>query len=127
MASRNARKKRIGAALLSSYITSQILLRDVLPSLAKEAEALLMKANEPELSAQVGDLKIVERCRCESDFCASFYTQPKPIGSYGPGHSNIALEPEKGMLVLDIVSGQIMQIEVLYRDEIRKVIRAILP
>jgi hypothetical protein len=112
---------------MSLNVTSQLLLVEVLPSLANEIEALLKKANEPELSAQVIDLRIVERCSCEDDFCASFYTQPKPSGSYGPGHRNVELEPEDGILILDVVSSRIMQIEVLYREDIRKAIRAIFP
>lgn len=112
---------------MSSHDTSQLLLQDVLPSLADEMEALLTKANELELSSQVVELKIVDRCRCEDDFCASFYTQPKPIEGYGPGHRNVVLRPEKGMLVLDVVASRIMYVEVLNRDEIRKAIRAVLP
>lgn len=112
---------------MSSQTTSRPLLVEVLPSLANEIEELLKKANEPELSARVVDLRIVDRCRCEDDFCASFYTQPKPIGGYGPSHRNVVLGPENGMLVLDVVSGSIMYVEVLNRDDIRKSIRAVLP
>jgi hypothetical protein len=63
-------------------------------------------------------LTIVERCRCGDDFCASFYTQPKPKESYGPGHDSMELEPTEGMLILDIVDGRIAHVEILHRNDI---------
>jgi hypothetical protein len=72
-------------------------------------------------------LRIVDRCRCGDDFCASFYTQPKPKGAYGPGYRNIALTPAKGMLILDVVDGVIANVEVLYRNDIREKLLALLP
>ena len=93
-----------------------------LPSLASELQSLLLEANEPELAAQILDLKIVDRCRCGDDFCGSFYAEPKPHGSYGPNHRNVALTPEEGWLILDVVAGKIMFVEVLYRREIRDVL-----
>ena len=99
----------------------------VLPSLAQELRMLLIEAEELELAAQVSGLEIVDRCRCGDDFCATFYTQPKPLGSYGSGHRNVALTPEKGWLILDVVDGQIMCVEVLYRDEIREALLAVAP
>ena len=102
-------------------------LVDTLPSLAKEVADLLNKQSEHELAAQIAELTIVDRCRCEEDFCATFYTQPKPHGAYGPNHRNVSLEPELGYIVLDVVSERIMQIEVLYRDEIRKALHASIP
>ena len=63
-----------------------MLLTEALPQLAREIEQLLKKRGEPELAAQVPRLAIFDRCRCGDDFCASFYTQPKPEGRYGPGH-----------------------------------------
>jgi hypothetical protein len=110
-----------------NLLSEQPRLVDALPLLAREIEELLAKANEPKLAAQVAKLRMIERCSCEDDFCASFYTQPKPNGSYGSGHRNVVLEPDNGMLILDVVTGRIMQVEVLYRDEIRRVVRAIFP
>jgi hypothetical protein len=99
-------------------------LIDILPALAEEIVELLSKHKEHELAAQIAQLKIIDRCRCEDDFCATFYTQPKPRGSYGPNHRCVDLEPEHGYLILDVVADQIVAIEVLYRDEIRKTIQA---
>lgn len=110
-----------------SCLPTQPKLVNAFPLLAREIQELLTKANAHELATQVNELRIVERCSCEDDFCASFYTQPKPKGSYGPAHRNIDLEAEDGMLILDVVSGRIMQIEVLYRSEIRSALRALFP
>jgi hypothetical protein len=104
-----------------------MLLTEILPILADELERLLKKSGEPELAAQVPQLTIVDRCRCGDDFCASFYTKPKPKGTYGPGHRCKELEPAEGMLILDVVAGTIVHVEVLYRDEIRKKLIAALP
>jgi hypothetical protein len=104
-----------------------VRLSSTLPLLARELAALLIEAEEPELASQVAELEIVDRCRCGDDFCSTFYTQPKPVGSYGPGHRNVALTPDTGYLILDVVSGRIMCVEVLYRDEIRQALIAAIP
>jgi hypothetical protein len=64
--------------------------------LALELEQLLKKQGEAALAAQVPQLKVVDRCRCGDNFCSSFYTQPKPEGSYGPGHRPVALSGTVG-------------------------------
>ena len=103
------------------------LIVDALPSLANELANLLVKAGEPAFAAQVKELRIIDRCRCGDDFCATFYTEPKPDGRWGPGHSCIELEPTKGMIILDVVASRISCVEVIYRDEVQKVLRAIAP
>jgi hypothetical protein len=100
---------------------------EVLPILAQEIEELLKKQNEPKLATQIASLTIVDRCRCGEDFCASFYVEPKPKGAYGPGHRNVDLEAESGMIILDVVNDRIMQIEVLHRDEVRQAIQIVIP
>ena len=92
----------------------------MLPELSTELQQLLTEQNELELATQVPDLNVVDRCRCGDDFCAMFYVLPKPKGAYGPQHRNVALEPKKGMLILDVMAGKIAAVEVLYRDEIRQ-------
>jgi hypothetical protein len=39
----------------------------------------------------------------------------------------VALIPERGWLILDVVAGRIMCVEVLYRDEIREALNAAVP
>jgi hypothetical protein len=84
-----------------------------------------VEQDEPDLAAQVPGLRIVDRCRCGDDFCATFYVRPKPKGTYGPDHRNVALTPKEGMLILDVVGEKIAGVEVLYRDDVRKVIQVI--
>ena len=112
---------------MGSHQRKAPLLVDALPALANELAQLLNKARRPDLAAQVPELRIVDRCNCEDDFCATFYTQPKPIGSYGPGLSCLELEPDQGMVILDVVSGRIATVEVLYRDEVRRALREAVP
>ena len=104
-----------------------MLLRDVFPLLSQELQELLINTGENDLASQVSGLRIVDRCRCGDDFCASFYTQPKPEGAYGPGHRNVALAPAEGMLILDAVDGVIAHVEVLYRNDIRQKLLVLQP
>jgi hypothetical protein len=105
----------------------QFRLVETLPTFAAELHQLLIEKGEPELAAQVPGLTILDRCRCGDDFCATFYTQPKLERSFDPGHRNVALVPENGMLILDVVGEAIACVEVLYRDDIRQKLRAALP
>jgi hypothetical protein len=114
------RNRRLAGEVAGSLIVES------LPAFAQELERLLA-ADEPGLAGQVPQLRIVDRCRCGDGFCATFYVQPKPEGAYGPGHRNVTLEPETGMLILDVVNERIAAVEVLYRDEIRETVHALLP
>jgi hypothetical protein len=98
----------------------RLLLTEALPAFAAELQQLLIEYGELELAAQVSSLAILDRCRCGDDFCATFYTQPKPDGAYGPGHRNVALTPEEGMLILDVVDGKIACVEALDRKDVRQ-------
>lgn len=102
-----------------------IKLKTVLPSLAIELHQLLVAAGENDLSEQVDNLQLFDRCGCGDDFCASFYTQPKPQGGYPPGYETIDLDAEKGMILVDIVKGSIAHVEILNRDDIRDELRAL--
>ena len=102
-------------------------IQKLFPLFADELSQLLAAAGRDDLARQVPDLVIVDRCRCGDDFCATFYTQPKPKGAYGSGHQNVVLEPEHGMLILDVVHDTIACVEVLNRDEIRRELMAALP
>jgi hypothetical protein len=104
-----------------------LLLTDTLPAFAAELRQLLTEKCEHELAAQVSGLNIFDRCRCGDNFCATFYTQPKPEGSFGPGHRNVALTPDEGMLILDVVGEEIACVEVLDRPSIRDKLDAVFP
>jgi hypothetical protein len=105
----------------------RLLLTETFPAFANELRHLLIEKGELELAARVSSLEIFERCRCGDDFCATFYTQRKPEGSFGPSHRNLALKPAEGMLILDAVAEEIACVEVLDRKDIRDLLRALLP
>jgi hypothetical protein len=102
-------------------------LTDTLPEFAAELRQLLVEKGEPELATRVSSLSIFGRCRCGDDFCATFYTQPKPKGSYGPGHRNVVLAPDDGTVILDVVAGEIACVEVLDREDVRQKLLASVP
>jgi hypothetical protein len=104
-----------------------MLLTKVLPKLAVELEQLLREQGELDLAAQVPTLAIVDRCRCGDDFCASFYTHPKSEGAYGPDLRTLDLDAARGMVILDVVSGLIVHVEVLNRDDVRRPLITSLP
>lgn len=102
-------------------------LSDQFPELVSELAMLLSNSNEEQLAETVSALTVVDRCRCGDSFCAMMYTAARPEGSYGPKHRNVALDPEKGMLILDILDERIVGIEILYRDEIRNRLSVLMP
>ena len=102
-------------------------LGDVFPDLADELRMLLIEADRPDLAVRADDLRIVDRCRCGDGFCATFYTAPPPNGAWGAGVYTIPLEPATGMLNVDVLNENIVCVEVLYRDDVRAVIRAAVP
>ncbi|HTZ76062.1 MAG TPA: hypothetical protein VMB47_19245 [Candidatus Aquilonibacter sp.] len=112
---------------MNQQLENRLLLTDTLPAFAAELRQLLEAQGEQELAAQVPGLVILDRCRCGDDFCATFYAQPKPDSSYGPGHRNVALTPEEGMLILDVVGGEVACVEVLDRPDVRVKLSAVLP
>ena len=92
------------------------LLSDRWPRLSEELVTALHEEGEDVLAELVANLRVLELCDCGDSFCQSFYTQPPPDGTYGPGHRNIGLSPEKpGMLILDVVDNSIMFVEVIDR------------
>ena len=104
-----------------------VCFRDIAPKFAEELAALLLAGGDASLAAQMLAAEVSDRCRCEDDVCASFYAEPAPAGAYGPGHDNIQLEPEVGMVILDVVDGRLMQVEVLHHDAFRRVLHAAVP
>ncbi len=95
------------------------LLQDALPDLTDELARLLRKNNEKDLVKHIPRLRLVDRCRCGDDFCATLYTAPKPKGAYGPNHERIFLNPSSGQLILDLLERKIVCIEILFREDFR--------
>ena len=95
-------------------------LQEAMPELADELTGLLMKDGETKLAQQVPSLRIVDRCRCGDDFCSTIYTAPRPKGAWGNNHETIALDPNEGCMIIDISGGNIVEIEILYRNQIRE-------
>jgi hypothetical protein len=102
-------------------------IKDVTPELVTELQRLLRRAGESAVAEQVAHLVMVDRCRCGDSFCASFYTAPRPVGRFGPGHRTIPLLSENGILNVDVIGSTIVHVEVLRRDELRCKICAAVP
>lgn len=102
-------------------------LVDQFPELASELGELLEGHGEEQLAQTIGGLSVVDRCRGGDDFCATMYTLPRLLGAWGEGHRNVALDSKNGFLIIDVVHERIVEIEVLYRDEIRTRLLALLP
>ena len=100
-------------------------LVECFPDFANELKDLL--AGEPDLAATVDGLQLVDKCRCGDDFCSSFYTLPPPNGAWGRGHENVVLEPQNGMIILDVIDRRIGMVEVLYRADVREVLEKLIP
>ena len=96
------------------------LVIEALPDLSSELQRLLEAEGEAALAAEVPVLRIVDRCRCGDDFCAMFYTVSKPSGAWGEGHETIPLIPGIGDLNVDVVSGHIVAVEVLFNPSAKK-------
>jgi hypothetical protein len=87
--------------------------RDLLPLTAEIISALLTKDGRNALAEQVPDLMIFDRCSCEAPHCASFYTQPKPDGRYGPTHWGFMLPSPAGLITFDMLDHRIAFVEIL--------------
>ena len=103
------------------------LLQDALPDLTDELATLLRNNDELDLVEQVPLLRLVDRCCCGDDFCATLYTAPKPKGAYGPNHESISLNPSSGHFILDLVDRKIVCIEILFREDLRSKVLQLFP
>ena len=95
-----------------------MILVESLPEFSRELTELLVAAGKPALAAQVDRLEIVAKCGCNDDFCASFYTAPKPE-KHAKDRWTLEVQPAEGMILLDVLGDTIAFIEVLYRDDVR--------
>jgi hypothetical protein len=102
-------------------------IEKALPEFSRELKALLLASKEPKLAEQIPQLEIARRCSCEDDFCATFYTKYEPSTRPFRNAHSLKLEPKEGMIIIDIVSGRIAEVEVLYREDVRRQLRAFFP
>ena len=106
---------------------AELTFEQFLPEFATELETVLRAQGRSDMALQVRRLPLVDRCRCGDDFCATFYTAPKPNRAYGAGHANVEVGTADGMLVLDLVYDEIRCIEVLHRPDVRKALLTVFP
>ncbi|OLT27297.1 hypothetical protein BJF79_01415 [Actinomadura sp. CNU-125] len=91
---------------------------ELFPELTGELVDLLHAEGENDLAASVPFLRLTQWCECQDSFCKSFYTAPPPQGKYGPHHRCVALLPDSGMIILDVVLGEIQYVEILDRPSL---------
>jgi hypothetical protein len=96
------------------------LVRELFPKLVAELIACLEDEGETYLAISARDIRLHSWCRCNDDFCQSFYTAEPPNGAYGPGHRCVPLLPKHGDLILDVVDNQIMYVEVLHYPKLHE-------
>lgn len=101
-------------------------LAAVVPEFCCELSRLLTEQGEPAFAASVADLWVFDRCRCESDHCATVYTRPKPEAAF-PGHGGLSVFSKAGPIYIDTSDGIIACIEVLDQPAIRSKLLELLP
>jgi hypothetical protein len=97
-------------------------IQDLLPAFAVELESLTLSVGRGDLVTQIRSLPVLERCTCGERNCAHFYTEPRPLGPYGAGHTNLMLPTDRGLIVYDLVDDRIVAVEVLDRPEVTAVL-----
>ena len=102
-------------------------LAEQFPEFSVELAELLERHGQKELAKAIPSLTVIDRCRCGDDFCATMYTVQRPRGAWGEGHRTLALDPKTGFLIIDVVQDKIVEIEVLYRNEIRDRLQTLMP
>jgi hypothetical protein len=119
----------VNACIVGQLFTmpSITTVSDLFPAFAAELGHLVRVSDRPELADQIPGLPVVTRCMCGQDNCAHFYTAPPPNGAYGAGHANLVLAAETGLVVLDVVDGQIIALEILDRPDVKRLLDAHLP
>lgn len=94
------------------------LLVESLPEFAAQLKGVLAESTNAALAAQVESLEIVERCPCDAEDCASFYTRPRRE-PWGIQHKNVRVPGVPYWLVLDVVENDIHYVEIQDRPDLR--------
>ena len=101
---------------------------ELFPDIAQELVRILKASNRQWLVDSVPELKVVDRCRCEDDSCATVYTVPPPKKFWGPGLRNYHLDTDDGsIIILDVVRGRIACVEILFRKGAPERLLAVCP
>jgi hypothetical protein len=99
-------------------------VHELFPELASRILRDLRRLKRTDLAEQVANLSIVDRCRCGSEACGTFYTQADEFRNRLPKHgTDIMLEC--GANVTE-VNGKIVEIETL-DPQVDETLRRVLP
>ena len=102
-------------------MTEPPLVRDVLPAFAERMEAALRAQGDPRLADQVPGLRITAVCPCELPVCGSFHTLNRPFKRWFIRGRQVELaDGGPGVVVVDVVRGEIAYVEVLDLDDVRE-------
>ena len=99
------------------------LLVEAVPELAEEIERELRAAGYEELAAQTAGLRMMKSCGCGDDFCATLYTSP--LAGRPSGKKRFGIPLPDHHLIVHVLEGEIIEVEVLYRDDLRPKIRSV--
>lgn len=97
-------------------------IADVFPQFYHELVEFIEESSHPDLAGQIYSLPIMSICECDDPGCAMFYTAPRPEGAWGPHHGNVVLEPQRGLMALDVVRLEIVAVEIMYRPDLRTIL-----
>jgi len=71
----------------------------MIPELVNKMQEVLLKDGNNIIARTVSSTRIVDKFRCDQDFCAPNCIAPQVAGAWGPGHETIPLEPENFLLI----------------------------
>lgn len=100
------------------------LLRDLAPVFADELTGALQAEGEAALASQVADLRVLSFCGCGDPDCASFTTRGVTERDPAQQADTIPLDQLPGMVHVDVQDGRIVYVEVMYRPELKTLLRS---
>lgn len=98
-------------------------MANVVPELAAEMERELRASGDVALADQVAALRMVRSCGCGDDFCASFHTVSVSKTQSAKPRYGVPLSNHH--LIVSVREGEIVEVEVLFRDDLRPKIRGV--
>jgi hypothetical protein len=101
-----------------------MLINDLFPDLAKQLVRDLRKLKRTDLAEQVMNLRIVDRCRCGSEPCGTFYTQETESRQRMAKHATDIML--KCGAILTEAQGRIVEIQTL-DPQVDDVLRQVIP